>query len=152
MREIKRALEREATTPHGAKHDKEKAKDHMLEITRVLVTLSSLSSSALDSVQTVDPLIAATTSAFESGMSPVSLGRSRIHYPLPDVAARGRLVRREFAFYQLPSLIEAIFSSSNGGEITHTLSGDDAQTFVDAIYQVRSTFLGYREPVTWDKR
>lgn len=71
MHKIKRALRRGAATPH-TKYDKEKAKGHMLEIERILVALSSLSSSTPHSVQVVDPLIAATTSASESGMSPVS--------------------------------------------------------------------------------
>ena len=66
MREIKRTLRREATTPHT------KAMGHMLEITGILLALSSMILGFPHSVQAVDPLTAATTSAFESGMSPVS--------------------------------------------------------------------------------
>ena len=66
MREIKRTLRREATTSHT------KAMGHMLEITRIVLALSSMILGFPHSVQAVDPLTAATTSAFESGMSPVS--------------------------------------------------------------------------------
>jgi hypothetical protein len=79
------------------------------------------------------------------------LGWSLIHYSTLDaIVACRRLVRREFTPHQLPSLIEVIFSSGDGGEIACTLPGDDAQTFIDVIYEARSAFLGCRELVRWD--
>ena len=51
------------------------------------------------------------------------------------------MVNRAFVPHELPSLMEAIFSSKDEGDIMHCLHGDDAQTFVDVIDEVRSTFV-----------
>jgi len=62
-----------------------------------------------------------------------------------NVTAYGRLVRREFAPHELPSLIEAILSNNDDGEMIRCLPGDDAQSFVDVIDEARSTFTRYHE-------
>lgn len=56
-----------------------------------------------------------------------------------------RLVARTFAPHELPSLIEAILSSKEGGGTIGRLRGDDAQTFVDVIDEARSTFVHRHE-------
>lgn len=45
--------------------------------------------------------------------------------------------------YELPFLIEAIFSSKNEEDVVGGLQGDDAQTFIDVIDEV---FLHIRLP------
>ena len=62
-----------------------------------------------------------------------------------NTTAYGRLVRREFTPHELPSLIEAILSSNDDGEMIRCLSGDDAQIFVDVIDEARSTFTRYHK-------
>jgi len=42
-------------------------------------------------------------------------------------------------------LIEVILSSKDDGENIRCLPGDDAQTFVDVIDEVRSAFTSYHE-------
>ena len=60
-------------------------------------------------------------------------------YPL----ACTRLVRRAFAVHELPSLIDAIFSSDDEGDIILHLSGEDAQNFTDVINEARSPLSQY---------
>ena len=55
-----------------------------------------------------------------------------------NIPACTRLVGRAFALHELPSLIEAIFSNKDGGNTVNLLQGDDAQTFVNVIDEVRS--------------
>ena len=57
----------------------------------------------------------------------------------PRRPACGRLIRRAFTLHELPSLVEAIFSNNNASETIRSLLGDDAQTFVDVIDEVRPT-------------
>ena len=54
------------------------------------------------------------------------------------------MVKREFAPHELPSLIEAIFSSNDGDEMIRRLPRDDTQTFIDVIDEAGSTFTRYR--------
>ena len=61
-----------------------------------------------------------------------------------NAAAYGRLIRREFASYELPSLIDAVLSIKDGDAI-RCLSGDNAQTFIDVIDEARSTLTRHRE-------
>ena len=56
-----------------------------------------------------------------------------------NTSACGRLIRRAFTLHELPSLIEAIFSSKNEADEIRSLSGDGAQTFIDVMDEVRST-------------
>jgi len=49
-----------------------------------------------------------------------------------------RLIGREFAPQELPSLIETAFTSK--GYTTRRFLGDDAQTFIDVLDEVSSTF------------
>ena len=62
-----------------------------------------------------------------------------------NITACERLIKREFAPHELPSLIEAILSSNDEGEMIRCLPGDDAQTFIDVIDEARSTFSRYHE-------
>lgn len=50
-----------------------------------------------------------------------------------DPPACRRLMRRAVGLYELPSLIETIFSSKVECDTVHSLQGDDAQTFVDVM-------------------
>jgi hypothetical protein len=52
--------------------------------------------------------------------------------------ACGRLITRAFALHELPSLVEATFSSNDAGDTIRSLVGEDAQTFVDVIDEARS--------------
>jgi hypothetical protein len=51
----------------------------------------------------------------------------------------GRLIRRAFAPHELPSLVEALFSSNDASDRIRSLLGDNAQTFVDVINEARPT-------------
>ena len=56
-----------------------------------------------------------------------------------------RLIRGAFTQDELPSLIEAIFSGKDEGDAVHRLAGDDAQTVIDLIHEVRSRFARHLE-------
>jgi hypothetical protein len=62
-----------------------------------------------------------------------------------DTPACRRLIRHAFAPHELPSLVEAIFSSKDESSIVLCLHGDDAQLFIDVIDEVRSTLHLHRE-------
>ena len=62
-----------------------------------------------------------------------------------DPLAFGLLIRRAFDPCELPLLVEAVFSSKNEREIIRSLSGDNAQTFVDVIDEARCTFGHHRD-------
>jgi len=51
------------------------------------------------------------------------------------------LIGRAFSPDELPSLIEAIFSSKEEHDMIHGLLGADAQTFIDIIDEARPTFV-----------
>lgn len=50
-----------------------------------------------------------------------------------------RLVKRVFVVGELPSLIEAVLSSRDSGEIIRRLPRDDAQSLIDVIDEARSS-------------
>ena len=50
------------------------------------------------------------------------------------------MIRRSFAPHELPSLIEAIFSSKDEDNAIRRLLKDDAQTFIDVMDEARSAF------------
>ena len=56
------------------------------------------------------------------------------------IPACGRVIGRAFAPHELPSLIEAIFSSKDEGNMIRCLPRDDAQTFIYVMDEVRSAF------------
>ena len=60
-----------------------------------------------------------------------------------------RLIGRAFASHELPSLIETIFSDEDKGDTVNCLHGDDVQTFIDVVDEVRTfcTCLSSRGPV-----
>lgn len=49
------------------------------------------------------------------------------------------MIRRAFTLHELPSLVEAIFSSKGEADATRRLQGDDAQVFIDVIDEACST-------------
>ena len=51
------------------------------------------------------------------------------------------LIGRASAPHEFPSLIEAVISSEDEGDAIRRLIGNDAQTFVDVIDEVRSTYV-----------
>lgn len=55
-----------------------------------------------------------------------------------NTPACGRLIRRAFAPHELSSLIKTIFSRKDEGDAVRRLVGEDVQTFVDVIDEVRS--------------
>lgn len=68
-------------------------------------------------------------------------------FPNFNAAACARLIERAFALHELPSLIDEIFSRKDVGDTIRRLPGDGAQSFVDVIDEVRSTFSYYRASV-----
>jgi len=61
--------------------------------------------------------------------------------------ACGGLIRRAFTPHELPSLIEAIFSSKEVDNTIRCLRGDHAQTFIDVIDEACSPFIQRCESV-----
>ena len=64
-----------------------------------------------------------------------------------DTPAYERLIRRTFAPHELPSLIEAVFSSEDVSEAVRCLPGDEFQIFIDVTAEARFTFACCRELV-----
>lgn len=62
-----------------------------------------------------------------------------------NALAFGRLIRREFVSDELPSMIGDIFKSKDVDNTIRRLPKDDAQGFVDAVYQARHSSAHYRE-------
>ena len=58
--------------------------------------------------------------------------------------AFGRLIRREFVSYELPSLIEDILVCKDVVNTLRCLSRDDAQTFIDVVNEARCTLIRRR--------
>jgi hypothetical protein len=56
------------------------------------------------------------------------------------------LIGRAFALHELPSLIEAIFSSDDADDTIRCLLDEDAQTFIDVMDEARFTFA-HRESI-----
>lgn len=132
MREAERTLKRGFSIP-GAKYDKGKVEGHVLEMQRTLGTLDSLSSHVDEglgagegnpNLTPVDPHRTTAIPASESGMSLASHSLASYEtliapqfIPLNfNVAAYRRLVQREFAPHEFPTLIDAIFSSDDADD------------------------------------
>ena len=62
----------------------------------------------------------------------------------PDAPACERLIRGSHSPQQLVSLIEAIFTSTDEVAMIRDLRGEDAQTFVDVVNEVRSASSPFR--------
>ena len=158
MYRIQETLARGAGTPH-TDYDKEALKNQVLEVGRLLDTLKESNSSTganLDVIErdpeptSADPHDAAVTIASPSvrgtSNSPTltnfacSTDFSRIFLPQPKRAACERLIRREFALHEFPSLIETISSKKDEDEMIHHIPAADAQTFIDVVDEVRSVF------------
>jgi hypothetical protein len=106
----------------------------------------------IESANSVAPIFSGSTAAVpaaESGTSPVPPPVWMMVVPdsLPflnfDTPACRRLIRHAFAPHELPSLVEAIFSSKDESGIVRCLNGDDAQIFIDVIDEVRSALPPY---------
>lgn len=132
-----------------------KVEGHKLEIQEILSTLNAPSpppDGTLDVGERVtdlapaDPHHISTTFVSESGTF-LPLSSQTWHRVLiaPHFSASipvcGRLIRRAFALHELPSLIEAIFASKDEVDAIRCLFGDDAQTFIDVVDEVRSTLV-----------
>lgn len=158
-REIERTLRRGADAPNT----KEKVERHRLKIQQILSFLTiprspfhenlSVDGRASNPVS-IDSHDTTITSVSDSGTSldlPSSILDGELNVPplTPlsklNTTACGRLFRRAFDPPELPSLIEEVFSSKDGGNIIRCLHGDDAQTFVDVIDEVRFPPAHHRE-------
>ena len=158
MRKIERTLRKGANTPH-TEHNKEKVEGHMLEIKQILGTLTSLSSPFDQNLGVGEhaphmmPRETATISVSKSCMflaSPSLILCENLTVPqfsTSKIVACKRLFKREFTPHEFPSLIEAIFSSNDEGEVIRSLPEEDAQAFIDAIDEARFTFSRYYESV-----
>ena len=65
----------------------------------------------------------------------------------PDLSACKRLGSRAFLPYEVISLIETMFTSKGEMKMIRDLCGDEAQTFIDVIYEVPSTHFLFRGTV-----
>jgi len=65
--------------------------------------------------------------------------------PNPNISACQRLSKRAFTSDEVGDLIEAVFSSPEGSYEINCLGEDDAQTFVDVIYEACPRFAHHRE-------
>ena len=61
-----------------------------------------------------------------------------------------RLIGRAFALHELPSLVEAIFSSKDEADAIRCLPGDGAQTFIDVIDEACSTLTYHPKSIDWN--
>ena len=61
--------------------------------------------------------------------------------PSFNIPACHRLIKRAFILCELSPLIEAVFSSKDEGDLVRCLRGEDAQTFIDVLYEVCSTLI-----------
>lgn len=151
--EIERALRRELDTPH-AKFDREMVEGRKSEIQDILGVLSPQSllfgegPSVIKSSTLIAPAVSGgttVTSLAENGASqapPSLVFHAILIVPLFldfDTQACQRLIKRAFAPHELPSLIEAVFSSANADDMIRCLCVDDVQTFIDVVGEVRST-------------
>lgn len=150
LREIERTLRRGASTPHIA-YDKQKIESHALEIQQALDTLNGLSSQdpmgeRSPHLTPVSAQDAATIPVSRKGkypypFSPTCWGADTpISLPNDKSIACERLIERAFTVDELPSLIEAILSSADGGETIRRLPRGHAQSLIDAIYEACFTF------------
>jgi len=63
---------------------------------------------------------------------------------LYNAPACKRLISKTFFPHEVVSLIEATFTSKDQVKMICDLRGDDAQTFIDVIHEVRSVLLHFR--------
>ena len=113
-------------------------------------------SSTLDMVESAITITPVGSSSAASASTPVTLSGASLTSPARtfhvtltalrfillsqfNSPACQRLINRAFTPYELPSLIEAVFSSVDEVDTVRCLCGDDAQTFVDVIDQVGSS-------------
>ena len=154
MREIGQTLRRKASASH-TEHNRGEAEGHMMEIRRILGTLSASNSSPDQNLGVGERVSNATTPVFESGMfsvphPPISyrmLIAPRFLFLNFNTTACGRLIRHKFAPHELPSLIDAILSSKDEGDTLRCLPGGDAQIFIDVIDEARFIPAHCRESV-----
>lgn len=138
--------------PH-LEYNPSEVEDQKREIREILGTLNlitPLNKSSASGVRTPsmpgDPQDDAATSVSQNRTYLAHPRRPGTEHQLPcfpdfEILACRRLVRRAFAPHELPSLIEAIFPSEDEGDTIRSLLGDDVQTFIDVIDEVRSTYI-----------
>ena len=127
----------------------------MVEIRRILGTLSASNPSPDENLGVGERVSNVTTPVLESGMfsvphPPISyriLIAPRFLFPDFKVTACSRLIRREFAPHELPSLIDAILSSKEEVDTVRCLSRDDAKIFINLANEARSIPAHCRESV-----
>ena len=154
--EIERILKGRASAPH-TEHDEDVYvhKADIQQISGTPVVPSFVMGEPDPNLAPVNPHDSATTPVLsESGTYLAHLRQSCTEYlSFPnssffDSPAFGLLIRRAFNPYELPLLVEAVFSAKDEREIIHYLNGDDAQTFVDVIDEVHSTFADHCNKLT----
>ena len=69
--------------------------------------------------------------------------------PSSNTPACERLVRRRFDQQELPSLIDAVLSSNNGGETIRSLSTGDAQMLIDVVDEVHFMVTLHHTSAYW---
>ena len=57
------------------------------------------------------------------------------------------MIERAFTRYELPSLVEAIFSSGDEDDTIRSFHGNDVQTFIDVMDEARSASARHCESV-----
>ena len=130
MCEIERTLRRGTSMP-DIMYNKGKVEGYRLEIQDILGALNVLGSPSGENL----------------GVHLAPTDPNSFFFLNFNALACERLIRRAFAPHELPSLIEAIFSSKDEGDAIRGLLGDDAQTFIDMIDEARSPSAHHPGPV-----
>ena len=162
MCEIDRTLRRGANVPHTG-YNKKKVEKYKLEIQKLLGVLDLQNSpldenlSMVESAIIVGPVTSGDTttmSVAKNGTSSAPSHRSSTQQGLSsnsffffnfNIPVCQRLIERLFTPDDLPSMIEAVFSSTDEGDTIRRLYGDDAQTFIDVLDEVHSAFSSNHE-------
>lgn len=158
MGEIERTLKLGVKMPH-VEYDKGELEGRKLEIRGILGTILGTLDTPLNENPTlsgrgphlaapVDPHDTATTRASKSGTPYPRRCRLHTEYRLLYTPACRHLIRHAFTPHELPSLIEAVFSSKDASDTIRSLLGDDAQIFIDVMNEVYTAPLIIANPLT----
>ncbi|KAF9789485.1 kinase-like domain-containing protein [Thelephora terrestris] len=127
MRMIERILGMAASSPH-TKFNKGEVEDHVGEIYKLLHSLTTPSLHPGENGVNYGPVSGVTASQSGDPVPPLSADTACAH-----------LIERTYTMHELPSLIEAVLSSDDAGDMLHNLSGDDAQNFADVMDEALET-------------
>lgn len=162
MCEIERTLRRGINAPH-TEYNKKKVEKYKLEIQKLLGVLDLQNSpldenlSMVESAIIVGPVTSGDTttmSVAKNGTSSAPSHRCSTQQGLSsnsffffnfNTPVCQRLIEHLFTPDDLPSMIEAVFSSTDEGDTIRRLYGDDAQTFIDVVDEVHSAFSSHHE-------